>query len=243
MDSLNGATLIKADGSKFEAEKALENKVGPSQSLEVWSRNPVSTLFIIQDFVLYYFSAHWCPPCRQFTPMLSDFYGEVSDDIEIVFVSSDRSPEDMVSYMNESHGDWYGVEHNSPLANDLEQKYGVQGIPMLVVVKKDGTLVTKDGRSHVMAMMAVMAVKQAVQGWKDSSFSQSDYLATGVGEGDQGPWSPGPGKGRGLRGNIGQILSRSRQVSSAVRQVVPVTQVRSAVREVRETRENKCFCL
>ena len=34
MDSLNGATLIKADGSKVEAEKALENKVGPSQSLE-----------------------------------------------------------------------------------------------------------------------------------------------------------------------------------------------------------------
>ena len=163
MDSLNGATLIKADGSKFEAEKALENKVGPSQSLEVWSRNPVSTLFIIQDFVLYYFSAHWCPPCRQFTPLLKDFYDEVHESgVEIVFVSSDRSPEDMLSYMKESHGDWCGVEHNSALANDLKQKYGVQGIPMLVVVKKDGTLVTKDGRSNVMGKQP----KQAVQGWK-----------------------------------------------------------------------------
>merc|ERR1712038_2078982 len=140
MDSLNGATLIKADGSKIEAEKALENK----------------------DLVLYYFSAHWCPPCRQFTPMLGDFYGEVSDDLEIVFVSSDRSPDDMVSYMKESHGDRCGVEHNSALANDLKQKYGVQGIPMLVVVKKDGTLVTKDGRSHVVSKPP----KQAVQGWK-----------------------------------------------------------------------------
>merc|ERR1711874_834946 len=63
--------------------------------------------------------------------MLSDFYGEVSDDLEIVFVSSDRSPDDMISYMKESHGDWCGVEHNSALANDLKQKYGVQGIPML----------------------------------------------------------------------------------------------------------------
>ena len=140
MDSLNGATLIKADGSKVEAEKALENK----------------------DLVLYYFSAHWCPPCRQFTPMLADFYGEVSDELEIVFVSSDRSPEDMTSFMKKSHGDWCGVEHNSALANDLKQKYGVQGIPMLVVVKKDGTLVTKDGRSHVMGKQP----KQAVQGWK-----------------------------------------------------------------------------
>merc|ERR1711978_764478 len=140
MDSLSGATLIKADGSKVEAEKALENK----------------------DLVLYYFSAHWCPPCRQFTPMLSDFYGEVSDELEIVFVSGDRSADDMVSYMKESHGDWFGVEHNSGLANDLKQKYGVQGIPMLVVVKKDGTLVTKDGRSNVVGKPP----KQAVQGWK-----------------------------------------------------------------------------
>merc|ERR1712064_77228 len=140
MDSLKGATLIKADGSKVEAEAALQDK----------------------DLVLYYFSAHWCPPCRQFTPMLSDFYGEVSDQLEIVFVSSDRSPEDMISYMKESHGDWCGVEHNSALANDLKQKYGVQGIPMLVVVKKDGTVVTKDGRSNVVSKPP----KQAVDGWK-----------------------------------------------------------------------------
>jgi len=32
MDSLKGATLIKADGSKVQAEAALENKVRPSLS-------------------------------------------------------------------------------------------------------------------------------------------------------------------------------------------------------------------
>eukprot|EP00568_Trieres_chinensis_P004522 CAMPEP_0183308366 /NCGR_PEP_ID=MMETSP0160_2-20130417/21574_1 /TAXON_ID=2839 ORGANISM="Odontella Sinensis, Strain Grunow 1884" /NCGR_SAMPLE_ID=MMETSP0160_2 /ASSEMBLY_ACC=CAM_ASM_000250 /LENGTH=71 /DNA_ID=CAMNT_0025472203 /DNA_START=95 /DNA_END=307 /DNA_ORIENTATION=- len=25
--------------------------------------------------VILYFSAHWCPPCRAFTPVLSDAYG------------------------------------------------------------------------------------------------------------------------------------------------------------------------
>ena len=76
-----------------------------------------STSTLSQDLVLYYFSAHWCPPCRQFTPMLKDFYEvqllapnwaqnniilnsrQEAEGIEIVFVSSDRSAEDMASYM------------------------------------------------------------------------------------------------------------------------------------------------
>ena len=44
--------------------------------------------------------------------------------LEIVFISSDRSPEDMQSYMKEAHGDWLAIEHNSATANNLKQKYG-----------------------------------------------------------------------------------------------------------------------
>merc|ERR1712211_211266 len=67
-----------------------------------------------KDIILIYFSAHWCPPCRGFTPILKDFYEEVeSEGVEIIFVSSDRSPADMISYMKESHGDWLAVEHGS----------------------------------------------------------------------------------------------------------------------------------
>ncbi|KDO16959.1 hypothetical protein SPRG_17588, partial [Saprolegnia parasitica CBS 223.65] len=40
-----------------------------------------------------YFSAHWCPPCRAFTPLLSTFYEDLvedHEDVEILFVSSDK---------------------------------------------------------------------------------------------------------------------------------------------------------
>merc|ERR1712080_393549 len=91
------------------------------------------------------------------------FYDEVAESgVEIVFVSSDRSPEDMLSYMKESHGDWVACQRNSAVANQIKQKYGVSGIPMLVVCKKDGTVVTKDGRGHVTSK----SPKQAVAEWK-----------------------------------------------------------------------------
>ena len=49
----------------------------------------------------------------------------------------------------ESHGDWFSVEHGSDLVQQLSEMFGVSGIPYLVVVKSDGTLITKDGRSAV----------------------------------------------------------------------------------------------
>jgi len=139
MDLIKGNSLIRADGSSKSAESALQGK----------------------EVVLIYFSAHWCPPCRGFTPILKDFYEEVKDDgVELIFVSSDRSKSDMISYMKESHGDWYGVEHGSDLVQKLKQKFGVSGIPYLVVLKADGTIITKDGRS------AVMQGPSVVKTWK-----------------------------------------------------------------------------
>lgn len=101
-----------------------------------------------------YFSAHWCPPCRQFTPMLKDFYEalqELDCEFEIVFVSSDRSPADMASYMTEAHGEWLAVPHGSPAAQQLSGHFQVSGIPMLVFLRADGSLATREGRGLVMS--------------------------------------------------------------------------------------------
>ncbi|CAM9984403.1 unnamed protein product [Sphacelaria rigidula] len=42
-----------------------------------------------------YFSAHWCPPCRAFTPHLVKTYKAIKQraggsDVEFIFVSSDK---------------------------------------------------------------------------------------------------------------------------------------------------------
>ena len=53
MDLIKSKTLQKgSDFVKVNADEALKDK----------------------KFVGFYFSAHWCPPCRGFTPVLKDFY-------------------------------------------------------------------------------------------------------------------------------------------------------------------------
>ena len=51
-----------------------------------------------------YFSAHWCPPCKGFTPKLADAYQELiglGKSFEIVFLSSDKSEDAFKEYFNE----------------------------------------------------------------------------------------------------------------------------------------------
>jgi nucleoredoxin len=47
-----------------------------------------------------YFSAHWCPPCKGFTPILADFYNKFHQEknFEIVFVSGDEDEGEFVEY-------------------------------------------------------------------------------------------------------------------------------------------------
>ena len=53
---------------------------------------PVSTALAGKKHIMLYFSAHWCPPCKQYTPELARAYTASTKQAEvaIVFVSSDR---------------------------------------------------------------------------------------------------------------------------------------------------------
>ncbi|PAA85935.1 hypothetical protein BOX15_Mlig001154g3, partial [Macrostomum lignano] len=104
--------------------------------------------------IMLYFSAHWCPPCRSFTPVLAKFYAEAkaaNKAVECVFVSCDRDEASMWSYMNESHGDYYVVPFDAEERKGLSEQYGVSGIPCLVVVDEEGKVLQKNARNDVQA--------------------------------------------------------------------------------------------
>lgn len=97
-----------------------------------------------------YFSAHWCGPCRAFTPKLVEYRNANKDKFEVVFVSSDRTPEAQVDYMKETGMEWPAVKLEDEATKELKKKYEVRGIPTLVILKSTGEFLSRDGRSLVM---------------------------------------------------------------------------------------------
>lgn len=91
-------------------------------------------------YTALYYSAHWCPPCRMFTPKLVEWYKGFKaehPDFELVFVSSDRSEEDMEEYIKGENMPWPAVAYDKARDEKFAQ-YSSDGIPYLVLIDENG---------------------------------------------------------------------------------------------------------
>lgn len=99
-----------------------------------------------------YFSAHWCPPCRGFTPQLIETYKKVQEKgkaFEIIFVSSDRSEEGYNDYFKDMP--WLSIGFDAEKKQELTQVFGVQGIPTLILFDEKHKIISSNGRNVVSA--------------------------------------------------------------------------------------------
>ncbi|KAL6748650.1 thioredoxin-like-domain-containing protein [Haematococcus lacustris] len=116
-------------------------------------------------YVGVYFSAHWCPPCRAFTPALRKCYlrltGLAQPDVskalgveqeappafEVVFVSSDDTEQKAMDYYQHNMP-WLMVPWTSAGQRaSLSRHFGVMGIPTLVILDPQGKVVCANARS------------------------------------------------------------------------------------------------
>lgn len=89
--------------------------------------------------VLIYFSAHWCGPCRQFTPQLAELYkqaksGPLGKKFEVVFCSADHEESEFDGYFAEHP--WLAIPFDWESRERLMGVFSVKGIPQLTVMDK-----------------------------------------------------------------------------------------------------------
>jgi nucleoredoxin len=126
-------------------------------------KNEVNTTETFRNKIIgLYFSAHWCPPCRMFTPQLVKKYEEwqqAGQAVEIIFISSDQS-EDQYNEYYESMP-WKRMKFTeSEKKQLLSAFFEIRGIPSLVFVSEEHGLITKDGRSAAFEVKQISDIVQ-----------------------------------------------------------------------------------
>lgn len=129
----------------------------------------VPTTDLKDKIIALYFSAHWCPPCRQFTPLLNTTYNNLvksGKPFEVVFVSSDQDQEGFDEYFGTM--DWKAIPYvDEEKRQSLGEHFGIRGIPALYILDKEGKIISKDGRSDVMK-----SKEQAFDTWAAAAAAQ-----------------------------------------------------------------------
>lgn len=92
-----------------------------------------------------------CPPCRGFTPILAEFYNthHENKNFEIIFISSDRDEESFKEYYDDMP--WLVLDYkNRTKKEELGNKYGVRGIPTLILLDGDtGDIICENARGRL----------------------------------------------------------------------------------------------
>ncbi len=108
----------------------------------------------VYDYYLVYFSAHWCPPCKVFTPKLVQYYNnkQLNDKgIQVILVSQDYTERDMRQYMLGAGMPWPALAFEWKDKLDFINKLAGPGIPDLIFLDAAGTILADsfDGAKYL----------------------------------------------------------------------------------------------
>jgi nucleoredoxin len=115
--------------------------IGKADSREVFSH----------DLIVLYFCAHWAPPCRDLTPLLTNVYrsaNEAQKRFEVICISFDRDNETFYDYFDDMP--WIAVPFgDTERCKDLAAQFRVIGVPMVIVLNREAKVLTSEGRGDI----------------------------------------------------------------------------------------------
>lgn len=122
-----------------------------------------------KKLIAFYFSAHWCAPCRKFTPQLVDYYNRVAashPEFELIFVSYDKSRFNWETYMRDTKMPWLAIDFDHLADFPQLKQLGGDGIPSLLVLDEQSRLVASsyDGEKYLGPQHALAALDKIFAG-------------------------------------------------------------------------------
>lgn len=113
--------------------------------------------------VLIYFSASWCPPCRQASQIMKQSVPALKAKglpFEIVLCSADRDAQSAAAYFADMP--WLSLPYDdSRRRESLMSQFQVQGIPRLVVLSPSGKLIVDNAVGQPLTEQLVLAWAQS----------------------------------------------------------------------------------
>jgi len=145
--------VASAAGSLRARADGLSALLGAEPLLDIDGKTSIDLASVVKDapLVALYFSAHWCGPCRHFTPKLVAFVNKLAAQgsrLPVIFASSDHDSTAFDEYF--ASMPWYAFPHADARINALKSKFGADGIPWLVVLDaRTGHLMVNEADTEV----------------------------------------------------------------------------------------------
>ena len=113
--------------------------------------------YVAGKIALVDFWASWCRPCRAEIPNIANIYKKYGDKIAVISLNVWDESESQAETIKELKMNWIQLTDTTKKATEA---YGINGIPQIMLIGADGTILARDLREGAIEEAIVNALKQ-----------------------------------------------------------------------------------